>query len=72
MTQIVLTGEQAQIFMAATEPVEIRDETGNLLGIVARGLREDEIALARERLQSDGPWISTRDVLEHLNSLERK
>jgi len=71
MTQIVLSDDQAQAVQAATETVEIRDRHGNLLGYVSSPPSNAEIAAARQRLQSDGPWHTTEQVLDHLKSLEQ-
>lgn len=72
MSHITLNTQQARILAAASDPVEIRDEQGNLLGYVSRRTRDEEIALARQRLESNGPWVSTNEVLEHLKSLESR
>ena len=72
MSQIVLSDDQIKAFQAATDAVELRDQSGNLLGYVSRPPARAEIADAQRRLASDGPWYTTREVLNHLESLERR
>jgi hypothetical protein len=72
MMQIVLSDEQAQAIRNATGPVELRDQEGKLLGHVPRPFTSERIADARRRAESDGPWYTTQQVLEHLASLDRK
>jgi hypothetical protein len=72
MTQIILSDDQANAVQAATDTVEIRDRRGNLLGYVSLPPSEAEIAEARGRLHSAGPWYTTEQVLDHLKSLEQQ
>jgi len=39
---------------------------------VANWFTDEDIAIAKDRLASDGPRYTTQEVLEHLQSLERK
>ena len=71
MTQIVLSDDQAKAVQAAVGAVEVRDRHGNLLGYVSPPPSDAEIAEARRRLESDGPWYSTEQVMGHLKSLEQ-
>jgi len=71
MTQIILSDDQANAVQAATDTVEIRDRHGNLLGYVSPPPSDAEIAEARRRLQSAGPWYTTEQVLDQLKSLEQ-
>jgi len=70
MTQIVLSDDQAQAVQVATDAVEVRDRLGNLLGYVSRPPTDAEIAEAKRRLESPGPWYSGNQVMAHLDSLE--
>jgi hypothetical protein len=72
MSHIVVSDDQARIICAATGNVEIRDQHGNHLGYVAHGFTNDDIAIARRRLASEEPRYTTKEVLEHLESLEAK
>ena len=71
MTQIVLSDDQARAVQAATDAVEIRDQRGNLLGYVSPPPSGVEIAEAKRRLESDGPWHTTEQVMDYLTSLEQ-
>jgi len=71
MTRIVLSDDQTRALQAATDGVEICDRHGNLLGYVSPPPSDAEIADARRRLQSDGPWHTTEQVMDHLKSLEQ-
>lgn len=71
MTQIVLSDAQAKAVQAALEPVELRDQRGTLLGYVSLPPSEAELAEARRRLESAGPWRATKDVIDDFLSLEQ-
>ena len=71
MTQIVVNDDQLKAIRAATGAVALRDADGNLLGYLSPPLSAEAIAEAKRRLQSDGPWLSTKEVLEHLDSREQ-
>ena len=71
MTRIVLSDDQARAVQAAAGVVEVRDGRGNLLGYVSPPPSDAEITAARRRLESDGPWYTTREVMDHLKSLEQ-
>lgn len=72
MSRIILSDDQLQTVHTATDSVEIRDQQGNLIGYVTRPPSADEIAEATRRLQSDGPWESTKEVLDSLKSMESR
>ena len=69
MAHIVIDDQQAKLIAESSESVEIRDRKGNRLGYVARGFSEADIALAKERRDSNEPRKSTQEVFEHLRSL---
>ncbi len=69
MPHIVVDDRQARIISDAGQTVEIRDQQGNRLGYVAHPLSDEDIAVAKRRLQSDEPRFTTRQVLDHLRSL---
>ena len=71
MTQIILSDDQVQVVKGASNAVELRDGQGNLVGYVARPPSDEEIAEAKQRLESDGRWHTTEQVLKHLDSLEQ-
>jgi hypothetical protein len=70
MSQIILSDEQLKAVRAATDAIAIRDQEGHLIGYVARPPSPEEISEAKRRLQSNGPWYSTAEVLDHLKSLD--
>jgi len=72
MQHLVVSDEQARIISQSSEGLEIRDRTGRHLGYVAHGFSAEDIAIAKERMASDEPRHTTREVLDHLRSLEQK
>jgi hypothetical protein len=71
MSQIVLSDDQARTVRTATGPIEVRDRQGDLLGYVSPPPSDAEVAEARRRLVSNGPWYTTGQVIDHLKSLEQ-
>ena len=72
MPHIVIDEQQARLISEATGDVEIRDTEGRHLGYVAHGFTDEDIAVARQRLTSVHHRYTTREVLDHVRSLERK
>ena len=70
MPYITVDDEQAKIIAGSRETVEIRDRSGRRLGYITHGFTPTEIAEAERRANSEGPWHTTQEVLEHLQSLE--
>jgi hypothetical protein len=73
MTRIILNDEQVQSVRQATDTVELCDQSGILLGYVTRKIKAtpEELAEARRRLSSEGPWHTTAEVLGRLRALEQ-
>lgn len=71
MIRIILDDNQAKSLQSGRETIELCDRSGKLLGYAARTPAAEDIEEANRRLASDGPWYSTQQVLDHLNSLER-
>jgi hypothetical protein len=81
MTQIVLTSEQAGVLAQASEPVAVCRPDGSIAGWISPKARlfvpekcpftAEEIAAAEKEADSPGPWYTTKEVLEHLRSLDR-
>jgi hypothetical protein len=71
MIRIVLSDEQAKAVEDSSGAVELRDSRGRLVGYVARTSSPEDIAAAKGRLSSSGPWYTTAQVLGHLQSLEQ-
>ena len=74
MTHVILNHDQASAVRSASGIVEILDESGILVGYVARPplFTPDEIAEAERRATSPGPWHTTAEVLAHLRALEQE
>lgn len=72
MVQIVMTPDQAKLLAEAKDTVEVVDLNGNRLGFFARPFSEEDVAIARERANSNEPRRSTKQVIERLKSLERE
>jgi hypothetical protein len=53
--QITLDHEQAQVVSKALEPVQVRDDKGNLLGVIPPIWTKEDITEAKRRLASRGP-----------------
>jgi hypothetical protein len=61
MPQIVLTDEQARVLLAATEPVELRDERGTLLARISPPV-EEVIVEARQRQAAEQRRVPAAQV----------
>jgi hypothetical protein len=75
MPEIVVTDEQAQLISEAIVPVQVRDASGRILGIISRGPSPDEsgeIEEMKRRMQRPHRSYSTDEVLSQLGSLEAK
>lgn len=70
MQTITLSSDQLSIFQSARDGVQLIDSSGNLLAHVVKAISPEVIAAALESSNSDRPWHKTREVLEHLESLE--
>ena len=71
MPHITVDDEQARIISESAES-EIGDRSGKHLGYVVHGFTDDDIAIAKARMASDEPRYTTREVLDHIRSLEQK
>ncbi len=69
MTQIVLSDEQVRSMRTGADTVEVLDPNGGLVGYLSRPPSDTAIAEATRRLKSDGPWYTTQEVRDHLDSL---
>jgi hypothetical protein len=72
MPHIVVDDAQARIISESAESIEIRDQSGKHLGYVAHGFSEDDIAIARRRMESTEPRYTTRELVDYLESLEQE
>jgi hypothetical protein len=78
MTQITLSSEQAAIVSNANEPIRVCLPNGIVAGWLKRDITPkepiftpEEIAEAERRANGPGPWLTTKEVLDNLRSLER-
>ena len=72
MTYIIINPEQARVIAEANEDVQVRDESGNVLGYVSSsGFTSEEIKQIKRDLASDQARYTTKEVLDHLRSLEQ-
>lgn len=69
---IVISQEQADQIAAAESVIEVYDGAGTVLGYIAPPVPEEDIAIARSRMGSNGPRLSIHQVLAHLQSLEKQ
>lgn len=69
MIRIVATAEQIRQLKDASDGIELVDEDGNRLGIVAREVDLEDMRFARERLKSNQRRLSYAEVLEHIRGL---
>jgi hypothetical protein len=79
MAKIILSSEQAEILAKANEPVGICLPNGSIAGWLRGDMSPkepmftpEEIAEAERRANSPGPWHTTKQVLDHLRSLEER
>jgi hypothetical protein len=72
MVQVVVTADQARLMTESHESVEIVDENGRRLGTVVRPPNDEDVRIARQRVDQSGNRYSTAEVVSHLQSLEKK
>jgi hypothetical protein len=70
MVHIVVDDGQAKLISESSENIEIRDRNGRHLGYVAHGFTDKDVALAKQRRASGEPRFTTKQVFDHLDSLE--
>jgi hypothetical protein len=72
MTSIVVDDEQAKAIAESPGMVEVRDRTGAILGYMTHGFTAEDISIAKQRLQSDEPRFTKRQVLDRLRAAETR
>jgi hypothetical protein len=69
MDHIVVDDFQAEIICRTPQNIEIRDRQGRCLGYVAHGFTDEDINIAKQRMESNERRYSTEEVLRHIESL---
>ncbi len=72
MIKIAVSDEQAKAVEGSSGAIELRDSRGRLVGHVTRTVSPEDVATAKARLNSTGPWYTTAQVLSHLQSLDQR
>jgi hypothetical protein len=72
MIYIVVNDDQAKLISESSDGIEIRDSSGRHLGFVAHGFTNADLATAKSRQASSQQRFETKDVIEHLRTLEVK
>lgn len=70
MSHIVLTDEQALVLNKATAPVEVRNTSGHLVGLIAAPSEEEIIARALRSRQENRPRYPAEEVHARLMRLQ--
>jgi hypothetical protein len=80
MTQITLTPEQTAALAGADGLVALRRPDGSFVGWISPTTKfiipnecpftPEEIAAAEKEAEGEGPWHTTREVLDHLKALK--
>jgi hypothetical protein len=69
MTTITLTPDQLKRLNDAGGDVVLVDADGQQVGCVSPPLPEREWEAMKARIDSDGPWYTTAEVITHLQTL---
>ncbi len=69
MVQVVVNADQARLLVESTGNVVIVDENGKMLGTVVRPPSDEDVRLARMRVEENGERYTTEEVVSHLRSL---
>lgn len=74
MTQLILDDGQVEAVRNSADWLEARDSQGNLIAYLAKQptATPEEIAEAKRRMNHDGPWHTTEQVVARLNALAEK
>lgn len=69
MSSIVVSQADADRVATAQDVIEVCDNAGLILGYITQPVSEEDIAIARSRVGSNGPRSTIDQVLAHLQSL---
>lgn len=69
MTQIVLNSEQAKLYHQATQPVQVCDTQGKVLGTLPPDYSAEFIAELKRRAREPGRRFTSEQVTRHMQAL---
>ncbi len=69
MSHIVADEQQTKLIAESHGDVEVRDRQGNRLGFVVKGMSEEDLVLAKKRLNSEQIRFSTKESIDHQRGL---
>ncbi len=73
MTSIILTAEQARIVSQAQAAIPVCDPNGVIVGhLEPLEITAEEIAEAKRRAASPGPWLTSESVQAQLQALQEE
>jgi hypothetical protein len=72
MPQIVLSDEQARILATALEPVEFLNANGDVIRVIPPIWTKEDIAAAKRRIGSPGPWYTSEQIRGRLAALQEE
>ena len=73
MNHLVLNDEQMKVLAQAQKQVEVRDNSGHLVGYLQFvGFTPAEIEEAKRRAASPGPWFTGKQVQARLQALQQE
>lgn len=72
MSFIVVGQGEAERVATTKCLIEVCDNTSSILGYITPPVSEEDIAIARSRMGSNGPRSTIDQVLAHLQSLEQQ
>ena len=71
MPHIVLTAEQVKTVESALDPVEVRDDKGNVLATIPPSMTREELEQIKKSIADPNTkWYTFDEVMAHLRSLE--
>ena len=72
MTRLILTAEQARVVAGAIEPIQLCDPAGRALATIQPLVSAEELAEAKKRAASPGPWYTGAQVQARLRALQEE
>jgi hypothetical protein len=74
VSHIVADEQQAALIARADQSLQVLDPRGNLIAFVRPISKEEneQIAIAKARLELEEPCFTTQEVLDHIRSLDAR